>query len=51
MTAIVITIRRRGHPTIRRIGLFRSTSDAIVETLDTMGEHPQGSISAKALKP
>lgn len=50
MLPIVITIRRRGFPARRIVGLFRTTADAIVHTLDALGDTALGgSISAKAL--
>ena len=50
MRAVVITIRRRGAPARRWVGIFASTADAIVHALDTLGEAALGgSISAREL--
>lgn len=50
MKPIVVTIRRRGAPAQRRVGLFHSTTDAIVETLETLGDAAIGlCISAEVL--
>ena len=49
MTPIVITIRRRGHPARRIVGLFASTADAVIHILEKLGDNVCGSISAKPL--
>lgn len=49
MRAIVITIRQRGLPARRIVGVFASTTDAVIHTLETLGDTVHGSISAKAL--
>lgn len=49
MKPIVITIRRRGFPARRVVGLFASTADAVIHMLETLGENVSGSISAEVL--
>ena len=50
MKTVLITIRRRGLPARRIVGLFRTTADAIVNTLDTLGDSLAGSrISAQVM--
>jgi hypothetical protein len=50
MQRIVITLRRRGQPARRWVGLFATTADALIHTLDALGDAAFGSsISAKAL--
>lgn len=54
MKPIVITLRRRGLPARRWVGLFASAADAIVHTLDWLDQaiptdQPRGSISARPL--
>lgn len=49
MTAIVITIRRRGHPARRIVGMFASAADAVIHTLELLGDTVHGSISARPL--
>lgn len=48
-TAIVITIRRRGHPARRIVGVFASAADAVIHTLELLGDTVHGSISARPL--
>lgn len=48
MKAILITIRRRGMPARRYVGIYPSTADAVLAAIDMAGD--QGgpvSISAK----
>ena len=50
MKTILVIIRRRGMPARRLCGLFRSTADAIINTMDTHGDSLAGAhISAKVL--
>lgn len=49
MRPIVITIRQRGLPARRIVGLFASTADAVIHTLETLGDTVRGSISAEVL--
>jgi len=37
MKAIVITIRRRGMPARRYVGIYPSTSDAVIAAIDATG--------------
>lgn len=48
LITVIITIRQRGAKPITRVGLFQSTSAAIVHTLDSLSGTDHGSISAKA---
>lgn len=49
MHSIVITIRRRGYPARRIVGVFASAADAVIHTLELLGDNVVGSISAKPL--
>ena len=49
MKCIVITIRQRGLPARRILGLFASTADAVIHTLEALGDTVRGSISAQVL--
>jgi len=54
MKPIAITLRRRGQPPRRWVGLFANAAEAIVHTLDwldqtTPADQPRGSISARPL--
>lgn len=49
MTPILITIRQRGVPARRIVGLFASTTDAVIHTLEQLGDSLRGSISAEVL--
>ena len=49
MRPIVITIRQRGLPARRIVDLFATTADAVIHTLEQLGDTVRGSISAKAL--
>jgi hypothetical protein len=49
MRPIVITIRQRGLPARRIVGVFASTADAVIHTLEALGDTARGSVSAKAL--
>lgn len=40
MKQIVITIRRRGVPARRIVGLYRSTTDAVIHGIDLAGDEP-----------
>lgn len=46
MKAILITIRRKGEPAWRYIGLFRSTTDAVIHAIDLAGSHNNSSSGA-----
>lgn len=46
---ILITIRQRGLPARRIVGLFASTADALIHTLELLGDTVRGSISARPL--
>ena len=49
MKPIVITIRQRGLPARRIVGLFASTADAVIHTLEALGDTVRGSVSAQVL--
>lgn len=49
MMPIVITIRQRGLPARRIVGLFASTADAVIHTLEALGDTVRGSITAQVL--
>ena len=49
MIPIVITIRQRGLPARRIVGLFACTADAVIHTLGALGDTVRSSISAKVL--
>lgn len=48
MKRVLITIRRRGAPARRIVGLYRSTTDAVIHGIDLAGDEPC-SISAEVL--
>lgn len=50
MKPIAVTVRQRGLPARRIVGLFASTTDAVIHTLETLGDLGRGSISAKVLR-
>lgn len=49
MRPIVITIRQRGLPARRIVGVFASTTDAVIHTLEALGDTARGSITARVL--
>ena len=49
MKVVIVTIRRRGVPDRRLVGLFASTADAVIHTLEQLGDTVRGSISAQVL--
>ena len=49
MLPIVITIRQRGLPARRIVGLFATTTDAVIHALELLGDAMQGSITARAM--
>lgn len=49
MRPILITIRQRGVPARRIVGLFATTADAVIHTLEALGDTVRGSISAEVL--
>ena len=50
MNTVLITIRRRGAPARRQLGIFASTADAIVNLFDIEGDALAGSrISAQVV--
>lgn len=48
MKAMLITIRRRGLPARRMVGIFSHTADAIIQGMDLLGEQ-RGAVSVKVL--
>jgi hypothetical protein len=50
MKPIAITIRQRGLPVRRIVGLFASTADAVIHTLEALGDLGRCSISAEVLQ-
>jgi hypothetical protein len=50
MLTVLITIRRRGAPARRIVGIFATTADAIIHLMDTVGDSLAGcKVQAEAL--
>jgi hypothetical protein len=49
MKAMLITIRRRGLPARRMVGIFAHTVDAVIQGLDVLGEQ-RGAVTVEVLK-